>query len=121
VRYLRYAIPVMSKNYLPRTGNFYGMAITPVTMGATWVEGEMMCTDYGQFKRRGLVRHAKTKELVRVQCDIPDTFFSIPATTTTEHGYVTGNDDTKEFEFRPHTEQKQTPAEYRKKVRRAYK
>ena len=107
-------------SYQPRIGNYYGMAIHPLIMGATWVEGEMWCTDYGQFRRRGLVRHSVTKALVRVRCDVPDTYFSIPATTDTEHGYVT-TADSGELEFRPHTTQDQTPAEFRKETRKAYK
>jgi hypothetical protein len=109
--------------YEPRIGQCYGMPVTPVKAGSTWIEGEMWCTDYGQFKRRGLVRHEKTKELVKVRCDIPDTFFSIPATTETEHGFVfvMGGAE-EEFEFCPHTDQKgMTPAEYRKSVKKSYK
>ena len=84
-----------------------------------------MCSDYGKFERRGLVRHAKTGALVRVRMDIPDTYFSIPATTETEHGYVTTKElatlDQTEWEFRPHTEQTQTPAQFRKATKQAYK
>jgi len=110
----------MKTTYRPRIGSFYGKPIQTLTHGETWLEGEEWNRDYGQFNRRGLVRHRKTGELVRVRADVPDTFFSIPATTETEHGFVTGNDK-GELEFRPHTEQNQTPAEYRKKVKQAYK
>jgi hypothetical protein len=48
---------------------------------------------------------------------IPDTFFSIPATTKEQHGYVTGRDD-GELEFRPHTDQSQSPAEFRKQYKK---
>lgn len=115
-------MPVFTANmsYQPRIGNCYGMPVHPLTQGATWLEGEMWCTDYGQFRRRGLVRHSGTKELVRVRADVADTFFSIPATTDTEHGYVTGA-DSGELEFRPHTSQEQTPAQFRKELRKAYK
>ena len=107
--------------YEPRVGNCYGMKVHPVIAGKTWIEGEMWCTDYGQFRRRGLVRHSVTKELVKVRCDVPDTYFSIPATTDTEHGYVSGTDE-PEFEFRPHTDQEKiTPAEFRKATKKAYK
>ena len=106
--------------YEPRVGNCYGMKVHPVIAGKTWIEGEMWCTDYGQFRRRGLVRHSVTKELVKVRCDVPDTYFSIPATTDTEHGYVSGTDE-PEFEFRPHTDQTLTPAEFRKATKKAYK
>ena len=104
----------------PRTGNFYGMAVLPVHLGRTWIEGEMMNNDYGQFRRRGLVVHSKTRELVKVRLDVPDTYFSIPATTTTEHGFVTGKDNEgfSEFEFIPHTTQRVTPAQFRKELRR---
>jgi hypothetical protein len=112
----------MKKQILPRTGNYYGMSIVP-TYGAgttTWVEGEMMNTDYGQFRRRGIVIHAGTQELVMVRLDVPDTFFSIPATTRAEHGYVTTNAK-GEFEFRPHTTQTVSPAQFRKDTKHAYK
>jgi len=105
--------------YAPRIGNFYGMKVMPHHMGETWIEGEEMNQDYGQFKRRGLVRHSKTKELVKVSCDVPDTYFFIPATTSKEHGYVTSNEN--EFEFRPHTKQDETPKEFRKSIKKAYK
>lgn len=106
--------------YEPRIGQCYGMPVTPVKAGSTWIEGEMWCSDYGQFRRRGLVRHAITNELVKVRCDIPDTFFSIPATTNTEHGFVMGTDE-PEFKFVPHTDQEGlTPAEYRKSVKKSY-
>lgn len=107
----------MRKKYLPRIGNYYGMQVLPVIQKDTWIEGEMWCTDYGQFRRRGLVRHSKTGELVKCRLDIPDTVFSIPATTDTEHGYVTGNDN-GEFEFRPHTDQSASPVQFRKNYRK---
>lgn len=109
----------MKKLPQPRTGNFMGMPILPTTQGPTWLEGEMMCSDYGQFRRRGYVRHSVSKVLVLVRCDISDTFFSIPATTEREHGYVCG--DNGEYEFRAHTEQTETPAQYRASIKRAYK
>ena len=95
------------------------MKVHPVIVGETWIEGEEWCTDYGQFRRRGLVRHCETKKLVNVRLDIPDSYFSIPATTDTEHGYVTSTEEG--FEFRPHTDQTQTPTEFRKEVKKAYK
>lgn len=79
---------------------------------------EEMCRDYGQFRRKARVFHSKTGELVTCRADIPDTYFSIPATTKTEHGYITGRDD-GELEFRPHTFQDvQTPAEFRKQYKK---
>lgn len=95
-------------------------------LNGTWIDSEEVQTDYGQFRRRGLVIHSRTKELVKVRMDMADTVFSIPATTDTEHGYVTtfvhgDNAELEDFEFRPHTEQTQTPAEYRRSMRRAYK
>jgi hypothetical protein len=70
------------------------------------------------------VRHETTGELVRVRLDIPDTWFSIPATTKNEHGFVTSREDAAgaaEFLFIPHTHQSQTPAQFRKETRAAYK
>jgi hypothetical protein len=79
----------------------------------TFVDPEEVCSDIGQFRRRFKAFHHKTGELVKGKCAIADTFFSLPATTDTEHGYVTSRDD-GELEFRPHTDQSETPAEYRK-------
>ena len=100
-----------------RTCSFYGMLVPPVHNGRTWIEVEEMCRDYGQFRRRGLVIHSKTLELVQVRMDISNTFFSIPATTEKEHGYVTSAYN-GEFEFRPHTDQTKTPVEFRKQYRK---
>ena len=86
----------------------------------TWIEAEEACTDYGQFKRRARAIHEKTNELVDCRADIPDTYFSIPATTKTEHGFITSRDG-GELVFIPHTEQTQTPAEFRKATKKAYK
>jgi hypothetical protein len=104
----------------PRIGNCYGMAVEPLYgEEGTWIEGEMMNTDYGQFRRRGLVWHATKQELVKVRLDVPDTYFSIPATTDTEHGYV--RIENGEFEFVPHTEQSVSPAQFRKELKASYK
>lgn len=86
----------------------------------TRIDPEEVQTDYGQFRRKGGCYHHKTGELVKVRADIADTWFSIPATTETETGYVTSRDD-KELEFRPHTTQDETPEEFRKRIRKAYK
>ena len=75
---------------------------------------------YGQFRRKGAVFHRDTGKLVSVRADIADTWFSIPATTATEHGFVSINTDSGELQFIPHTEQTQTPAEYRKSVKKSY-
>lgn len=84
--------------------------------GDTWIEGEDWNDDVGQFRRRGLVRHLRTGRLIAVRLATPDTYFSIPATSETEHGYVTSNEE--EFEFRPHPDQGgMSPADYRKRVR----
>jgi len=106
--------------YQPRTGNFHGMAITPDIQGKTWIEGEMMNLDYGQFRRRGLVWHSVTGELVQVRLDVPDTFFSIPATTETEYGFVTVKAK-GEFMFIPNDEQRVSPAQFRKDLKKSYK
>ena len=97
-----------------------------ITFPNTWIDSEDVQTDYGQFRRRGLVIHCKTKQLVKVRLDMPDSFFSAPATTDTEHGFVTTfdnehNNGIKDFEFRPHTDQTMTPSEYRRSVKEAYK
>lgn len=76
--------------------------------------------DYGQFRRKGKVFHRDTGKLIPVRADIADTWFSIPATTATEHGFVSINTDSGELQFTPHTEQTQTPAEYRKSLKRSH-
>lgn len=108
----------MQNKYAPRLAQSYGQTVVPSYSPTrqTWIEGEMMCSDIGQFRRRGLAFHEKSGELVRFDGAIPDTYFSIPATTKTEHGYVTGRED-GELEFRPHTKQTLSPVEYRKKYR----
>jgi hypothetical protein len=54
----------------------------------TRIDREECCTDYGQFRRKGLALYEDTDRLVSVRADIPDTWFTIPAHTATEHGYV---------------------------------
>lgn len=109
----------MEKQLTPRTGNSYGMQILPVVMGNTWIEGEMWCTDYGQFRRRALARHKKTNELVLCHADIPDTYFSIPACTESEHGYITSSETG--FEFNPDLDQSQPIKQWKKQYRKVYK
>lgn len=112
------------KTFTPRTSGRYGMIAHPMRAGETCLESESLCSDYGQFHRKGLVRHEKTRELVRVRADIPDTWFSIPATTESEHGFITSREDAAgaaELLFIPHTEQTQTPTQFRKATRAAYK
>ena len=87
-------------------------------MTKTSLEPEECCTDYGQFRRKAVAFHEKTGELVNCRADIPDTFFSIPATTKTETGYLTLRDIDSELEFRPYTNQDQSPAEYRKQYKK---
>ena len=86
-------------------------------MTKTSIQSEEVQSDYGQFRRKALAFHQKTGELVKCRGDIPDTFFSIPATTKTETGYITGRDD-GELEFRPYTDQSQSPAAYRKQYKK---
>ena len=87
----------------------------------THLMSEDVQTDYGQFRRKGKVFHRDTGKLVSVRADIADTWFSIPATTELEHGFISVNGDTKELQFTPHIQQTQTPAEYRKSLKKAYK
>lgn len=89
-------------------------------MNVTSIEPEEKCSDIGQFRRKAKAFHSKTGKLVTCQAGIPDTCFSIPATTKTEHGYITGRED-GELEFRPHTDQTMTPVEYRKDYRKQCK
>lgn len=79
----------------------------------THIETEEKCTDIGQFRRNAIVFHKDTGELVTCRATIPDTYFSIPATTDTQHGYIGIRDD-GELEYRPHDSQDVSPADYRK-------
>jgi hypothetical protein len=83
----------------------------------TFIDPEEKCRDYGTFARKAVVYHSVTGTLVQCRADIPDTFFSIPATTKLEHGYITGRDD-GELEFRPHTDQSTPPQEFRKQYKK---
>jgi hypothetical protein len=97
----------------------YGRQVIPwIHPDGTWIEGEEMCSYIGQFRRRAYVTHCKTNENVLCVAGIPDTYFSIPATTETEHGYITGKDNGNGLEFRPHTDQTQSPADYRKQYKK---
>jgi hypothetical protein len=109
----------MANKYKPRIGQSYGMRVLPIELDNTWIEGEMMNDDYGQFHRRGYVMHSITKKLIRIRCDIADTAFSIPATTNNEYGYVNCKDNY--FEFIPYKEQTLTPEKYRQSIKKAYK
>jgi hypothetical protein len=105
----------------PRKLFCYGMEVgVSKYKSDTWVEGEMACSDYGQFRRRAVAKHEKTGKLVNCRADVPDTWFSIPATTKTEIGFLTFN-DASELIFHPYPNQDETPAQYRKSVKRAYK
>ena len=86
-------------------------------MKQTSIDREEVQNDYGQFRRKVVAFHKDTGELVKCRADIPDTFFSIPATTKDQHGYITGRDD-GELEFRPHTNQTQTPAAFRNQYKK---
>ncbi len=89
-------------------------------MTQTFIEPEEKCRDLGQFTRKAKVFHSKTGELVKCRATIPDTFFSVPATTDKEHGYITVRPDW-ELEFRPHNDQSKSPAQYRKDYRKRCK
>lgn len=109
-----------SKKFGPRTIGRYGSSCPPLVAGPTWLESEQVQSDYGQFQRRGLVRHAVSGKLIRVWADIPDTYFSAPATTEKESGYLLAANG-EEIIFMPYEDQSQTPAEFRKEVKGAYK
>lgn len=91
-----------------------------MNMKNTFIDPEEKCKDIGHFTRNALVYHSiRTGGLVKCKATIPDTFFSIPATTNEEHGYITSRND-GELEFRPHTDQsKETPAQFRKNYKKA--
>jgi hypothetical protein len=90
-------------------------------MNRTFIDREEKCTKIGQFSRKSKAFHSKTNQLVICMATIPDTFFSIPATTEDEHGYIGLRDD-GELEFRPHTDQGGiTPDQYRKNYKKGCK
>ena len=86
-------------------------------MKQTSIQSEEVQNDYGHFGRIARAFHKDTGEIVNCRADIPDTFFSIPATTKDQHGCITGRDD-GELEFRPHTNQTQTPASFRNQYKK---
>jgi len=112
----------MKKKFIPRTVGRYFSVAYPLIVGDTCIESEELCTDYGKFERKGEVRHKVSRELIRVRADIADTWFSIPATSDIEHGYVTAQekvDGLRELVFIPHTNQlDETPAQYRARCRK---
>lgn len=86
-------------------------------MTKTWIDREERCRHIGSFARRATVFHSVTGKLVNCRAAIPDTVFSIPATTATEHGFITGRDD-GELEFVPHIVQRESPEDFRKSYRK---
>ena len=86
----------------------------------THLMSEDVQNNYGQFRRKGKVFYRKTEKLISVRADIADTWFSIPATTASEHGFVSINTESGEFQFIPHMDQTQTPSDYRKSVKKAH-
>ena len=113
----------MKKKFIPRTVGYYGMTAHPLIVGDTCMESDELCTDYGKFERKGEVRHKVSRELIRVRADLADTWFSIPATSDIEHGYVTAQENPDgirgELVFIPHTNQlDETPAQYRARCRK---
>jgi len=106
----------MKTKFTARTVGNYGCSAHPLVFGVTQIESEGFCTDYGRFERKGEVRHVLSKALVRVRADIADTWFSTPATTTTESGYVTLREE--ELVFIPYTSQSETPVQYRARIRK---
>lgn len=85
----------------------------------TWVDSEEVCSDIGQFRRKFRAIHQDTRCVVRGKAAVADTFFSIPATTVKEHGFLTNENGV--LVFVPHTDQSQTPADYRKECRQQCK
>lgn len=107
------------KKLTPRIGNCYGMKVLPIIQGDTWIEGEMWNTDYGQFKRRAVVRHRFTNQLVFCHADVPDTYFSILAYTNKEHGFITTSETG--FLFHPDNDQSRSIKDWKKELRDCYK
>lgn len=89
-------------------------------MKTTSIDPEEKCQFHGQFRRIAKAYHSKTGELVKCRAALPDTFFSIPATTRTEHGFITFRDD-GELEFIPHMEQTESPLIFRRNYRKSCK
>lgn len=82
----------------------------------TWMDEEEVQTDYGQFRRKFVANHRFSNRKVAGRADIPDTCFSIPATTPVEHGYLSV-DSEGVLIFTPHTNQDESVVEYRKRVK----
>lgn len=81
----------------------------------TYLESEAACNMPWQFKRKGKASHDKASKPVKVRAAVADTFFSIPATTKEEHGYLYM--DNGVLTFAPHDDQPKTPSQYRKRYR----
>lgn len=111
---------------MKRSFMFYGMKVEAHYYDrGTWIDPEERCCDIHNFSRQAMALHHETGELLRCKATINDTWFSTPATTDTQHGYITGagSEDGKErwLEFRPHTDQTMTPAQWRRDYKRRCK
>ena len=87
-------------------------------LNTTYIDSEEVCRGADDFNRKALAFHAHTQELVRCKAAVADTYFTISATTETEHGYIVIRDD-NELQFRPDIHQNQTPAEFRRTYKKA--
>ncbi len=74
----------------------------PSRMGETWIEPEHYCYPSGRRLRRALVRHPDGKLRI-VLCGVADTYFTISC----RGGFITTDDTTNEFVFRPTTQEAQ--------------
>ena len=108
----------MKKTPVPYITSYHRRVEPWIHSDGSWIEGEEMCRDIGLFRRRAWVTHSKTNKMILCKAAIPDTYFSIPATTETEHGYIAVKEGGIGLEFRPHTEQTQSPADYRKQYKK---
>lgn len=113
----------MKSKLTPQKIGMFGMAAFPITAGPTWLDSEVVQSDYAQFRRRGIVRHALTNALIPIWADMPDTYFSTPAITKNEAGYISITECRPDYgdylTFHPYKDKK--PGELKKELRKAYK
>lgn len=87
----------------------------------TWIDSEDIQTDYGQFRRRFVAYLEDLVKPVVGRADIPDTYFSIPATVENSggikaaKGYVTIKQGA--LVFVPYADQTESPKEFRKRIK----
>ena len=85
----------------------------------TFLEDEEKCKEVFSFSRKFSAFHSQTKRKVKGSATIADTYFTIPATTATQYGFLSSRAD-GELEFTPFSVQLVTPKEFQKQYKKSY-